>query len=141
MADERTYGFNRDDAEAVLEGIGQKAATVPEVRPRGSQVRRQVIMKDDLFAAVATKTDPSVADAYLLEKRGDNLVNTGDTIEITNRFENISVDAGTYAKAEWIDGEWQLYAADCPGGSESSGSIDTHPGGEGPEPEPEGEGL
>jgi hypothetical protein len=34
-----------------------------------------------------------------------------------NRFTQISVDAGTYGKAEHIDGEWQLYAADCPGGS------------------------
>jgi len=32
---------------------------------------------------------------------------------------HISVDAGTYAKAEWIDGEWQLYAADCATGSSS----------------------
>jgi hypothetical protein len=66
----------------------------------------------------------------LRKRRNGNLVNTGRTITITNRFENISVDAGTYAKAEWIDGEWQLYAADCPGGSESSGSIDTNPGGD-----------
>lgn len=100
-------------------------------------------MKEDLYAAVATKTDPSTADAYVLtRRRNGNLVNTGRTITIVNRFENISVDAGTYAKAEWIDGEWQLYAADCPGGSESLGSSITDQESEGgPEPEPEGEGL
>jgi hypothetical protein len=84
----------------------------------GGENRRQVILKEDLFAAVSTKTDPSTADAYVLtRRRNGNLVNTGRTITIVNRFENISVDAGTYAKAEWIDGEWQLYAADC--GAES----------------------
>jgi hypothetical protein len=98
---------------------------VDEFRPR----HRQVILKEDLFAAVDTKTDPSTAEAYTLMKKNGNLVNTGRTITIVNRFENISIDAGTYAKAEWIDGEWQLYAADCPGGSESSGSIDTNPNG------------
>ena len=142
MADDRTYGFSRDDAEALLEGIGQKAATVPEVRQRGSQVRRQVIMKDDLYAAVSLKTDPSKADAYVLQRLGDELVNTGETIEIVNRFENISIDAGTYAKAEFIDGEWQLYAADCGFDSVASSilsvnpSVDPNPDPD-PDPEPE----
>ncbi len=89
----------------------------------GDCPRVQVIMKDDLLAAVNTKRDPSTADAYVLRKKANgDLRQTRDTIPIVNRFINISVDAGTYAKAEWIDGEWQLYAADCPGGSDSSGS-------------------
>jgi len=84
----------------------------------------QVILDADLYAAVDTKDDPSTAQASVLVRRNDRLVNSGRKITITNRFENISVDAGTYGKAEWIDGEWQLYAADCPGGSISeSGSV------------------
>ena len=79
----------------------------------------QVILSADLFAAVNTKRDPSTATARILRKKtnGDLTLST-DEITIVNRFVNISVDAGVYAKAEWIDGEWQLYAADCaPGGS------------------------
>jgi hypothetical protein len=42
---------------------------------------------------------------------------------IRDRFLNISIDSGIYGKAEWIDGEWQLYAADCPSQSASVMSI------------------
>lgn len=85
--------------------------------------RLQVILSADLFAAVNTKRDPSTSEARILRRlsNGDLSLST-DTITIVNRFLHISVDAGTYAKAEWIDGEWQLYAADCATGS-SSGSV------------------
>lgn len=50
----------------------------------------------------------------MLVKNADgDMVQTTDEIEIVNRFAHISLLAATYAKAEWIDGEWQLYAADC----------------------------
>lgn len=85
--------------------------------------RVQVRMKEDLFAAPHSLTDPSTAQAYILRKQGtDDLVQTTDEITIVNRNQFISVDAGKYCKAEWIDGEWQLYNADCPG-DQSSGSI------------------
>ena len=80
--------------------------------------RHQVIFETDLAAAVNTKRDPSTATARILrrETTGD-LTSTCDSITVTNRFMNISIDSGTYAKVEWLDGEWQPYAADCPGGS------------------------
>lgn len=88
------------------------------------QTRIQVRLSQDLLAAVDTYTDPSTAIARVIRGTGtgNDLMLTSDTVTIVNRFENISVDAGTYCKAEWIDGEWQLYAADCPGGSASSAS-------------------
>lgn len=100
--------------------------------------RVQCKMRQDLLAAVDSWTDPSVATAHVYVKYDDtnDMKWSGRTITIVNRFENISVDAGTYCKAEWIDGEWQLYAADCPGGSASivpsasasaSGSIAPEP--------------
>lgn len=76
--------------------------------------RLQVILGEDLLAAVDTLTDPSTASANVLRRKADgDLEITTRSITIVNRFENISIDAGTYAKAEWIEGEWQLYAADC----------------------------
>lgn len=83
-----------------------------------SSRRLQVILLADLFAAVNTKRDPSTATARILRKKSDgDLTLSTDEITIVNRFQHISVDAGTYAKAEWIDGEWQLYAADCATGA------------------------
>lgn len=82
--------------------------------------RRQAILEADLLAAVDTLTDPSTAPARLL-----NLTAAGDlelsdeTVTVVNRFENISIDADTYIKIEWIDGEWQPYSADCGPQSES----------------------
>jgi hypothetical protein len=95
-------------------------------RARYTQEQRhvQVILMEDLLAAVDTLTDPSTAKARVLAKmpNGDLEITTRE-ITIVNRFENISIDVDTYAKAEWIDGEWQLYAADCPSQSQSMMSM------------------
>lgn len=96
-----------------------------EFRPRHIQCR----LTQDLLAAVDSWTDPSTATAHVFEKYNstNDMKWSGRTITIVNRFENISVDAGTYCKAEWIDGEWQLYAADCPAsfsGSSLNQSVD-----------------
>jgi len=48
---------------------------------------------------------------------------TAETLTVVNRFENISLDAGTVIAVEWIDGEWQPYKADCLPQSESALSI------------------
>ena len=87
----------------------------------GTIQRLQVILGEDLLAAVDTLTDPSTAQANVLRRKTNgDLEITSRSITIVNRFENISIDAGTYAKAEWIEGEWQLYAADCPAMSASA---------------------
>lgn len=81
---------------------------------------KQVFLCEDLMAAVKSLYDPSTAQAHVLRRKADgDFELTDEEITIVNRFLNISVDGGTYCKAEWIDGEWQLYAADCPGGSVS----------------------
>ena len=124
MPDDRTYGFNVDDAAALLQSIGTGESTYQETRPRGGSARVQVVLTSDLMAAVNTKRDPSTATARILRRKTDgDLTLSTDSITIVNRFTQISVDAGTYGKAELIDGEWQLYAADCPGGSASSGGF------------------
>ena len=82
--------------------------------------RRQAILEADLLAAVDTLTDPSTAPARLLDlTAGGDLELSDETVTVVNRFENISIDADTYVKIEWIDGEWQPYAADCGPQSES----------------------
>jgi hypothetical protein len=85
---------------------------------------KQAVLLDDLVAAVNTKRDPSTARAAVLRRKANgDLTKTALILTVVNRFTQISVDAGTYIKIEHIDGEWQPYAADCPGGSASSGSV------------------
>lgn len=85
--------------------------------------RLQCVMQENLAAAVDTQDDPSTGQAKILIKNaaGDmKLLST--EITIVNRFMNISILASTYFKAEYIDNEWQPYAADCPGTSSFSSS-------------------
>lgn len=85
---------------------------------------KQAILLDDLYAAVNTKRDPSTARAAVLKRKANgDLVQSSLVLTVVNRFTQISIDAGTYIKIEHIDGEWQPYAADCPGGSSSSESV------------------
>jgi len=87
--------------------------------------RLQAVMQEDLFAAVNTKNDPSTGVAKILIKNSaGNLKLTTHEKTIVNRFVNISIDAGTYIKIEFMDGEWQPYAADCPGDSTFASSED-----------------
>lgn len=92
------------------------------VMPEPAAARLQVRLNTDLLAAVNTKRDPSTAVARVYKRKANgDLKLTIRTETVVNRFLNISIDAGTYCKIEWIDGEYQPYAADCPGDS-SSGS-------------------
>lgn len=108
-----------------LYGGGQRGKTKNQ-----DQRCLQCKLTSDLLAAVDSWTDPSTATAHVFRKYNgtDDMKWSGDTITIVNRFENISVDSGTYCKAEWIDGEWQLYAADCPASfSQSSLTVSVDP--------------
>ena len=92
--------------------------------------KRQAILTNDLLAAVDTLTDPSTAEADLLNlKANGDLELSGERVTVVNRFENISIDEGTYIKIEWIDGEWQPYAADCGPQSESWSFMGSSGGG------------
>ena len=80
----------------------------------------QCILEDTLYAAVDTFTDPSTARACVLRRNDSgNLEFTGQMITVTNRLEYVSVDADTYIRVEWLDGEWHPYVADCGTQSES----------------------
>lgn len=98
-------------------------------RSRGivGQRNRQAYLLEDLYAAEDTLLDPSTARARLLRRNGSNLQLTNVEVTVYNRFEHISVDADTYIKIEWIDGEWQIYAADCAPESQSISSAGVDP--------------
>jgi hypothetical protein len=94
-----------------------------QVRPggRGSQRNVMALLDEDLFAADNQISEPATAQASVQGiDVDDDLYDTGQTITVVNRFENIAVPADTLIKCEWINGEWQPYAADCPNFSSSS---------------------
>ncbi len=99
-------------------------------RSRGimGQRNRQAYLLEDLYAAEDTLADPSTARARLLRKNAaGNLELTNVEVTVVNRFQNISIDADTYIKIEWIDGEWQPYASDCAPDSQSISSAGSDP--------------
>lgn len=108
---------------AALNSLAQSVARIID-RMQGTQVIQpkplQAILMSDLLAAVDSLTDPSTAQARILARKanGDLEISTREET-VVNRFENISIDADSYIKIEWIDGEWQPYAADCGPQSES----------------------
>jgi len=108
---------------AALNSLAQSVARIID-RMQGTQVIQpkplQAILVSDLLAAVDSLTDPSTAQARILARKanGDLEISTREET-VVNRFENISIDADTYIKIEFIDGEWQPYAADCGPQSES----------------------
>lgn len=90
----------------------------------GHNTRLQGKMIDDLLAAVNTKRDPSTGRVKVLRKKSNGDLTLSTTIyTLTNRFENISINKGSYVKFEWMDGEWQPYAADCPSDASTSESF------------------
>jgi hypothetical protein len=67
-----------------------------------------------LDAAADSTTTPATAVMSVYEKNSSgNMVDSGRDITVTNRFQYADASAGSWCKAEWIDGEWQLYAVDC----------------------------
>ena len=72
----------------------------------------EVELIEDLYAAVNSKVDPSSANALLRLYRENGDQYTSEMgVAIVNRFENISIDAGTYMTAKWSGREWQALRA------------------------------
>lgn len=85
-------------------------------RPQDQQQRRvQGKLDADLAAAGAFEDDPATAAFSVWSKDSTGeMVDSGRNIDVVNRFINVdTMSSGTICKAEWIDGEWQIYAADC----------------------------
>lgn len=68
----------------------------------------------DLAQATSFGTSPSTATMSVWGKDASgNMVDTGRNETVVNRFERIGLTSGAIVHAEWIDGEWRVYAADC----------------------------
>lgn len=72
------------------------------------------VLDEDLDAATDGLTTPSTAVASIIQKdtNGD-YHDTGRNETVVNRFEGVSISQYTMIRIEWLDAEWQPYAADC----------------------------
>jgi len=140
QADRKPPLFERGQrlSAAALNALADSILSILE-RRIGRSVRQPQnligVLESDLYAAVDWMTDPSTATLQVARKNGaGDYEMTAETLTVVNRFENISLDAGTVIAVEWIDGEWQPYKADCSPQSESlpglsNGSLNFPPGG------------
>ena len=75
---------------------------------------RTVVLDAAIAAATNALTSPATAEASVLGRNSDgDLFDTGQTIDVVNRFEHIELAQYTQAVVTWIDGEWRLTSADC----------------------------
>jgi len=67
----------------------------------------------DLGRATAFTSNAATATMRVWRKDASGTPVAAETITVVNRFMFIDLPSNTIVKAEWIEGEWQLYAADC----------------------------
>jgi hypothetical protein len=85
-------------------------------RGRYTQEQRHVsgILNSELVSATSFASSPATSTMAVWQKdTSGNMVDSGRDITVVNRMLKISLPAGTPVQAEWIDGEWRIYAADC----------------------------
>jgi len=84
----------------------------------GAQIARPLnvsgILNSELVSATSFASSPATATMAIWQKdTSGNMVDSGRDVTVVNRMLKISLPSGTPAQAEWIDGEWRVYAADC----------------------------
>jgi hypothetical protein len=114
MTDQRTYGFNKADAESLLQSIGTSERTYPEVRPRGPTPPKAVILDEALDVATHSLTGATSADATrcIWSPADEEYTETEQQLTVWNHSESDSYDADTFGFAHWIDGHW-VFLGDC----------------------------
>ncbi len=125
MSDEFTLGRRALEQLTIVvrRVLRQMMNEMPHRAPGSRPVsNRMVVLDEDLYAAEDRVSIPSTAQASIqaIDSSGE-LYDTGEDLTVTSRFENISVPADTLMKVEFLHGEWQPYASDCPSVSSSSG--------------------
>ena len=111
MADENTYGFAKEDAEALLLGINTQENAYKENSPRSAKPI-SVILGEELAAATDPRTGWTTARAYVYGGDG-NLSYRGFQVIVRQRYTGITGAAGQYGKAERKNGGWDLESLDC----------------------------
>lgn len=114
MPDEKTYGFNRDDATAILAVVGGTESEYPESRPRQPS-RGQRLAKTGTAIPARTTTTAGSGTVTLQKLVGTTITAETGTVTAYN-FVGDEIAAAVYV---WISrderGNWWVTAEDCSG--------------------------
>lgn len=114
MPDDRTYGFGKDDAEALLQGIGSGDTWFPETRPRGNGSRRSAVLAEDLTAPADSLAVATECNIYFIDLKSDGTQEVIDGIVVAyNDDPQLTGDMGTYCRVERLNGRWMFYYLSC----------------------------
>lgn len=114
MPDERTYGFNRDDAGALIQGIGTGASSYAEIQ-RISEPIWAVILDASLAVATDSKTGATscLATVCYWSDDDEEFVESDPVEQITvwNHSESTAHAIDTFGVVKWV-GHWMFFG-DC----------------------------
>jgi hypothetical protein len=113
MVDERTYGFNKDDAEALLNRIETGETGYREATPRQAKPRA-FILDEALDVATHSLTGATSCLATRCEwsTEDEEYTETDEQETVWNHSESDSYEADTFGFAIRIDGHW-WFMGDC----------------------------
>jgi hypothetical protein len=86
-----------------------------QIYPKSSGAkRREGILLDNVPGSTAPLTSPSFGTVRVLKKNSSGNLEVTDTCyEVAYRFTVPDLEAGSFCKIEFLDGEWSFYAVDC----------------------------
>lgn len=107
--DERTYGFSRTDAEALVKTIGTEEQTFPRRKPIGSGGGRlyRFTMNENWGATTA-----GAADSDILEMDGTDTTIDDDVLDPLGIFSSLT--SGSAGICFFQDGKYYAIQAPCP---------------------------
>ena len=114
MPDERTYGFNKDDAQSLVQSISNGEDWFPEIKPRGGRVEYAVILDDALAVATNSKTGATscLATVCVWDASINDYVETATQKTVWNHSESTEYAIDTFGSARTIDGHLWFFG-DC----------------------------
>ena len=113
MADERTYGFSRDDADALIQAIGNGEDWIPEIRPRRG-TNRPAVIGSTLTAPASSLVAATTCTVYFLELQSDGTQVLDETpYTAYNDDPEVTADIGTYCRLEVLNGRLMIYYLGC----------------------------
>jgi hypothetical protein len=112
--DNRTYGFNRSDAEALILTIGGSDAEFPEIRPRGvdGRVRHAMTKSGGIAARSSLTMGSATCDLYDSSSSGV-LSDSGTDVTVYNMATS-AIAANTHIMIQQNNaGLWVVVVEDC----------------------------
>jgi len=113
MADDRTYGFSKVDAEALLQDVTARETVFAELRPRAAQ-EQAVILDGALAVASSSQTGATsaVAKIQIWSVDDEEYTETEEEVTVWNHSETASYAIDTFGFARFIQGHW-VFFGDC----------------------------